>query len=99
MELPEPLEDRVLGFIWRWLWRIVFWGVAAVVALIAFLYLLSWASAHPERWGLAMIAGLLGGIFVTLNEVRKLAARLVEQNAEMLARTKPNPSPSYDFDD
>lgn len=88
MEDREPLEDRIFGFLWRWFWRILLWGVAALIALCALFALVAWAEQHPERWAWSIIGGLLGVISWNVNELRKLAAQLVTQNARLLDQQK-----------
>lgn len=78
------MEDRIFGFLWRWFWRIAWWGTIAVLGLLALLYISEWADKNPERWGLAVVSGLLGLSVHLLNEIHRRAGMIVRQNDEII---------------
>jgi len=63
-ELPKP----ALGFAWRWFWKIVFWGVIALLGLWALAALVEWAGANPDKWTIAFFGALAGLALYRLEE-------------------------------
>lgn len=98
MEVRESLLDRALGFAWRWFWRPVWWGFVAVASLYALIWVIGWAGENPERWASALIGGALGLIVWHLQQIQRLLAAIVDQNARLLTRQSQPPQYGDNWD-
>lgn len=102
----EAAENAVFGFVWHWFCRLLFWclvgliwcvvGLFGLYAVFAVIY---WAGAHPERWAFVVIGGLLGMCCSALFDMRRLLVQIVNQNAQLLARTRRTPTRPQLWDD
>lgn len=82
---------------WSLLWKVIWYTVLAIAALFGFIFLVAWAEDNPSRWRDGIFAGLGAMLVWTVNEMRKLLIRIVEQNDELLRRT-PRTRPAFSDD-
>jgi hypothetical protein len=96
MESSTPVADAVFSFLWRWLWRIAFWGVVAFAGVFALFWIIAWAESNPERWGITVLGGMVGGCFWCLDNLRRSGETLIKQNDQIIRLLRREPPTSYD---